>query len=91
MSIDTATADKLLTTTRGVRRRIDFDRPVERSVIEACIEIAMQAPVGVDWATHFVVVSDPDLRRQVGTHYAEISHPYLDALEAVDWTHWDRW
>ena len=33
MSIDVETADKLVTTTRGVRRRIDLDRPVERSGI----------------------------------------------------------
>ena len=82
MSIDVATADKLLTTTRGVRRRIDFDRPVERAVIEDCIEVAMQAPVGAGWVTHFIAVTDPVVRQKVGSHYAEISHPYLDEMEA---------
>ena len=38
--------DQLLTTTRTVRRRLDFERPVERELIEECIEIAIQAPAG---------------------------------------------
>ena len=46
MSVDLANSDKLLTTTRGVRRRLDFDRPVERSVIEECVDVALQAPTG---------------------------------------------
>ncbi len=36
-------ADELLSTTRSVRKRLDFDRPVERSVIEECLEFAVQA------------------------------------------------
>ena len=75
MTIDVAHADKLLTTTRGVRRRIDFNRPVEPAIIEQCIEVAMQAPVGSAWLTHFIAMTDPDIRQQVGRHYADISHP----------------
>lgn len=40
------TPDELLTTTRSVRKRLDLDRPVEREVIEECLEIALQAPTG---------------------------------------------
>jgi hypothetical protein len=32
--------DELLTTTRTVRKRLDRDRQVERSVIEECLELA---------------------------------------------------
>jgi nitroreductase len=39
-------ADEVLTTTRAVRKRIDFDRPVEREVVMECVEIAHQAPTG---------------------------------------------
>ena len=42
--MDLATVDHLLTTTRSVRKRLDFSRPVDPAVIERCIEIAMQAP-----------------------------------------------
>ena len=57
------TPDELLTTTRAVRKRLDLTRPVERSVIEACLAIAQQAPTGAnrqDW--HVVVVTDPGRR-----------------------------
>ena len=40
------TPDEVLTTTRTVRKRLDFEKPVERSVIEACLEVAFQAPNG---------------------------------------------
>ena len=52
-------ADDVLTTTRSVRKRLDFDRPVERSVVEECLEIALQAPTGSNsqgW--QFVLVED---------------------------------
>ena len=39
-------ADEVLTTTRAVRKRLDFDGPVERAVVEECPEIAFQAPTG---------------------------------------------
>ena len=42
------------------------DRPVPRPVIEACLEAASTAPSGAHlqpW--HFVVVSDPDLKRRI--------------------------
>ena len=38
------TPDELLTTTRSVRKRLDFERSVERELIEECLEIAFQAP-----------------------------------------------
>jgi hypothetical protein len=36
--------DELLSTTRAVRRRLDFTREVPRKLIEECLEIALQAP-----------------------------------------------
>ena len=58
------TADDVLTSTRAVRRRLDFERPVEPALVRDCLEIALQAPTGgnnQDW--HFVVVTDPQTRR----------------------------
>jgi nitroreductase len=54
-------ADQLLTTTRAVRKRLDFDRPLDRAEITDCLEIALQAPSGSNaqgW--HFVLVTDKD-------------------------------
>ncbi|MEY3092708.1 MAG: hypothetical protein RIU67_1491, partial [Actinomycetota bacterium] len=68
--IDRASADKLLTTTRSVRKRLDLDRPVEASVIQECIDIALQAPTGTNaqnWA--FVVVTDPAKRKVIADTY----------------------
>lgn len=57
------TADELLTTTRSVRKRLDFDRPVEREIVMECLEIALQAPTGSNsqgW--QWVFVDDADTR-----------------------------
>ena len=42
--MDLATVDKLLTTTRSVRARLDLTRLVPPELIEECLEIAVQAP-----------------------------------------------
>jgi nitroreductase len=39
-------ADEVLATTRSVRKRLDFDRPVEHDIIMECLELALQAPTG---------------------------------------------
>ena len=46
MGIDIPATDLLLTTTRSVRKRLDFERSVDVKIIEQCIEIALQAPTG---------------------------------------------
>ncbi|MFG1707419.1 nitroreductase family protein [Nonomuraea sp. M3C6] len=60
------TPDELLTTTRAVRKRLDLTRPVERHLIEQCVDAAVQAPTARNrqrW--HFLVVTDPAQRRAV--------------------------
>jgi nitroreductase len=64
------TPDQLLTTTRSVRKRLDFSRPVPPEVIRECLEIALQAPTGGNrqgW--QFVVVADPAKRHALGDIY----------------------
>lgn len=52
--------DELLTTTRSVRRRLDFERPVGRELIRECLEIAFQAPNGSNLNTwQWLVLDDP--------------------------------
>lgn len=65
-------ADEVLTTTRAVRKRLDFDRPVEREVVMECLEIALQAPTGSNrqgW--QWVFVTDPDKKRALRDIYAQ--------------------
>ena len=38
--------DRLLTTTRSVRRRLDLERDVPENILLDCIDIAEQAPTG---------------------------------------------
>ena len=84
MTIDIAAANELLTTTRGVRRRLDFDKPVDDAVIEDCIEIALQAPVGsAATPRHFIVITDQAKRTAVADLYRKVTYPYLDEREAV--------
>jgi nitroreductase len=67
-------AAEVLTTTRTVRKRLDLERPVERSVVEACLRIAFQAPNGSDQQTWgWVVVDDPATK-------AEMARIYIAAL-----------
>ena len=76
--MDLATCDWLLTTTRSVRKRLDFARPVERDVIERCIEIALQAPTGSNaqgW--HFVVVTDAAKKKGLRDLYHQAFQGYL--------------
>lgn len=84
--MDLETVDHLLTTTRSVRKRLDFGRPVEPAIIERCIEIATQAPTGSNlqgW--HFVVVTEPDKRRAIAELYrkAHLAYRQMQADHAV--------
>ena len=71
--------DELLTTTRSVRKRLDFDKPVPREVVMECLELALQAPTGSNaqgW--QFVFVDDPEKKRALADIYRSAASPYLD-------------
>src|SRR5689334_22772579 len=62
--------DELLTTTRSVRKRLDFDKPVSRDVLEECLELALQAPTGSNaqgW--QWVFVEDPAKKKVLADIY----------------------
>ena len=72
MTIDLAAADKLLTTTRSVRKRLDLTRPVPLELIDECIDVALQAPTGTNaqnWS--FVVVSDAAKKAAIADFYRQ--------------------
>jgi nitroreductase len=69
--------DELLTTTRAVRRRLDFERPVPLALVRECVEIALQAPSGSNargW--HFVVVGERTLRERIADLYRQAFAQY---------------
>ena len=54
-------ADEVLSTTRAVRKRLDFDKPVPREVLMECLALATQAPTGSNsqgWQWMFVTDRD---------------------------------
>lgn len=72
-------ADEVLTTTRSVRKRLDFDRPVAREVVEECLEIALQAPTGSNrQAWHWVFVTDEAKKRALADIYRRNFETYAD-------------
>ena len=70
MAIDLANADELLSTTRAVRKRLDFAKPVPRQVILDCIRLSQQAPTASNSQTwRWVVVDDAAKRKQIADIY----------------------
>jgi nitroreductase len=78
MTLD-LTVDELLTSTRSVRKRLDFDRPVPREVLMECLDLALQAPTGSNaqgW--QFLFVEDPDKKKALADIYRATGTPYLN-------------
>jgi uncharacterized protein (TIGR02118 family) len=84
-AFDLGTVDRLLSTTRAVRKRLELARPVPRDVILDCLRLSQQAPTGSNrqgW--HWVVVTDAAKRAQLADIYRRSGAEYLQqALEAT--------
>lgn len=82
---DLDTVDRLLTTTRSVRLRLDLGRAVDPELVDELLTLALQAPNGSGqerW--RFVVVRDPSVRARIGELYRRASTSYLATLRAAD-------
>ncbi len=87
MEFDTAQTDRLLSTTRAVRRRLDLDRPVEREVVEECLRLAIQAPTGGNgqrW--RWLVITDDDTRLALAELYRDGAFMLDKGLERAEAT-----
>jgi len=83
MTLD-LTVDELLTSTRSVRKRLDFDKPVSREVLLECLDLALQAPTGSNaqgW--QWVFVEDPEKKTALADIYRANATPYLDLPSPV--------
>jgi nitroreductase len=72
--------DEVLTTTRSVRKRLDFDKPVSRDLLMECLDLALQAPTGSNsqgW--QWVFVEDADKKKAIGEVYLANARDYLSA------------
>ena len=80
---DLASVDLVLRTTRSVRRKLDYSRPVAPELIEECIEIATQAPTGRNaQAWRFLVVTEPEAKQWLGELYRRAFDHYAALREA---------
>ncbi|MEC8975934.1 MAG: nitroreductase family protein [Actinomycetota bacterium] len=79
--------DRLLTTTRAVRKRLDLEREVSDELIFECIDLAEQAPTGGnDASRRWMVVRDQSLKDELGHLYAEVGTLFINARGRLDGT-----
>ncbi len=73
-------AQTVLTTTRSVRKRLDFDRPVPRELLLECLEVAVQAPTGSNsqgW--QWLIVTEADKKQVIGDLYRKSWYAYASS------------
>ena len=78
MEFDLAQVDALLSTTRAVRKRLDFDRPVPDDVLLDCLRLAIQAPTGSNsqnW--RWLVIRDQAKKDELVRLYNDAGGEYL--------------
>ncbi|MCE2531021.1 MAG: nitroreductase family protein [Acidimicrobiia bacterium] len=77
----------MLSTTRAVRKRLDFERPVPESVLRECIELAVQAPTASNMQTwHFVLVTERDNIEAIAGLYRRGFEAYVRGPTLADRT-----
>src|SRR5579862_4709155 len=80
---DNAGLDRVLMTTRAVRKRLDLTRDVPRDVVLDCLRLAIQAPTGGNtqrW--RWLVIDDAETRAAVAALYRRRAEPYLGGYRA---------
>ncbi|WP_020663307.1 nitroreductase family protein [Amycolatopsis benzoatilytica] len=78
MTAGELTPEQLLTTTRTVRKRLDFERPVPLDLVEKALTIALQAPSASNrqnW--HWLVVTDAQQRAGLAELYQRAARQYF--------------
>ena len=72
--------DRLLSTTRAVRKRLDLTREVPRDLIMDCIRLSTQAPAGGNYQKwRWVIVDDPEKKAVIADAYQRSYAPYIEA------------
>jgi len=84
MNFDLSQVDALLSTTRAVRKRLDFDKPVPDDVLLECLQLAVQAPTGSNrqgW--RWLVVRDAAKKQALADIYRKAGGEYLKSAAAT--------
>jgi nitroreductase len=78
VEFDLAQVDALLSTTRAVRKRLDFGRPVPNDVLLECLRLAVQAPTGSNSQTwRWMIIRDQTKRDELARLYNDAGGDYL--------------
>ena len=83
-AFDLATVDRLLSTTRAVRKRLELAKPVPRELILDCLRLSQQAPTGSNrqgW--RWIVVTDAAKRAALADIYRRGGAEYLEQALAA--------
>lgn len=84
MDFDLRQTDALLSTTRAVRKRLDFDREVPDDVLLDCLRLAVQAPTGSNrqgW--RWLIVRDQAKKDGLAEIYNRAGGEYLKSAAAT--------
>lgn len=84
MDFDLEQTDALLSTTRAVRKRLDFEREVPDDVLLECLQLAVQAPTGSNqqgW--RWMVIRDAAKKEALAELYREGGGEYLAAAASA--------
>jgi nitroreductase len=72
--------DRLLTTTKQVRRRLDLSRAVPIEMLLECIDVANHAPMGGNLERNrWMIIDDAAKKERIGELFASVGRPYLAA------------
>ncbi|MFK7913378.1 MAG: nitroreductase family protein [Pseudomonadales bacterium] len=80
-AFDLAAVDEILSTARSVRRKLDFERPMDEQELLDCINVATQAPVGLGGENWRFVVATQSPQKQA------IAQIYRNVLEEIQQRH----
>ena len=83
MEFDLEQTDALLSTTRAVRKRLDFERDVPDDVLLECLQLATQAPTGSNrqgW--RWMIVRDSEKKEALADMYRRAGGEYLASAAA---------
>jgi nitroreductase len=81
---DLAEVDRLLTTTKQVRKRLDLTRAVPYDELLECIDLANHAPMGGNLERNrWMIIDDADTKAKIAEFFAAVGRPYLATNESL--------
>ena len=75
---DLEQTDRLLKTTKQVRKRLDLTRAVPYEELLECIDVASHAPMGGNLERNrWMIIDDADTKAKISEYFGAVGRPYL--------------